>query len=285
MTRRTRYRDLIIGTSNRTCQSSTPRQAPKTKTTSPSSPTSKITSTLPVSIRTSSQREFQNLSRSSWATIWSRRITTKPIHRRARTTLQATVSRTSPKTRWKKCTLRASILSRLTRRTALTPRRTDHLTPLSVSAWTRTMAFRSMIELAMSVTARVTSATSRTVRALLKTQGRSSPQISVGRNKNSSNKNHPSKALDRVFKRTTQPPARTLPKIKQMTSRLPQHPRSTSTSKPRSSKTHSSNSPRMFRRPPRLPKPRTIIRDRHRAAARVKNRKPRARIIRDDLRI
>ena len=280
MTRRTIYRDSIIGTSNQTCLSRTHRQARRTRIINPSCQIFKTILILPVKIRIiSSQREFQNHNRLNWAITWSRRITKNPTLRSAKTTLQATASKTSQRTKSKKSTPRASILSKPTKRTVPTPRRTDRPTPSSASAWTRTMASLSTTASATSATAPATSATSPTAKASSKTQAPSSHPTSAARNRNFSSRNLRSRAWDRAFRRNSQRRGRNRPKIRFRRNSRHRLPRRTSMCRLRSLSRRSS-SLQMFHRHLAAPRLKIIIRGRCRAAVRGRSRRARARITR-----
>lgn len=193
MTKRSTYKPWIIGICSLTCLSKTLKPAPKIRIINPSFPIYKITLTLPVKTMIS-QREFQNHSKLNWAIIWLRRTTIKLTRRNERKTHQAMLRKTFLRIKSRKYTRRASIRFRLIRRTARIRRKIDHQTHLCVLAWTKIMAFPCTIGLVMSAIGQVTSVTSRTERALSRTQTQNFHQMDVEKNRNCSNKNLQSKA-------------------------------------------------------------------------------------------
>lgn len=283
--RRTRSRGWTIEICNRICRSNTLKPARRTRITSLSCRISRTTSTLLVNIRINSQREFQNHSKSNSAIIWLRRTTTRRIRRRGRTTHPEMDCRTSPRTRSRKFTLRASILSKLTKRTVHTQRRTGRLTHSFELAWTKTMVFQFMTELVTWVTARVILATFLTERALSRTQTPSYHRINAGKNRSYSSRSHPSRAWGRAFRKTRHLQLKSRHRIKSRNNSHHRLQRRTWTCRLRSSSKCLSSRQTILNQQQIVQKLTMLTRHRLRAIISHKTRSPRARTTKADRRI
>lgn len=131
--RRSTCKPWIIGICSQICPSRTRKPAPKIRIINRSFPIYKITLTFPVKIMIS-LRGFRNHSKLNWAIIWLRRTTIRQTRRNVRTTRQRQVMlwKIFLRIKLRKYTQRASIRSRLIRRTARTLRKIDRPTHLSV---------------------------------------------------------------------------------------------------------------------------------------------------------